>query len=247
MSNSPQLHVSEEFARFLEKPTRESFRGLLQTHLGEYDYLDFKEDWPEKTKIAKSILAFANSGTGCLILGVAESEDGTFDVKGLQSLKDKTKLKDSLQGYVPQSVGYDVFDFEYKSSEYSNLIGKKFQILLVKYNENAIPVLSLAAGGSLHRNRIYIRHNDSTREADHEQVQRLIDKRINRSQQTPKSRELKEHLSELKELYRQRVPDLLYLGRADSISMTGYYGFLDRMIKHKQSIIEKLLGLTSSG
>lgn len=243
MSNSPQLHISEEFARFLEKPTRESFRELLQTHLGEYDYLDFKEDWPEKTKIAKDILAFANSGTGCLILGVAEGEDGTFDVKGLQTLKDKTKLKDSLQGYLPQSVGYDVFDFEYDSSEYSNLIGKKFQILLVICNEDAIPVLSLADGKSLHRNRIYVRHNDSTREADHEKVHQLIDKRIKRSQQTPKSRELKEHLSDLEVLYRRRAPEIFSLGRLDSISMRGYYGFLDRMIEYKQSVIEKLFGL----
>ena len=245
MSNSPQLHISEEFARFLEKPTRESFRELLQTHLGEYDYLDFKEDWPEKTKIAKDILAFANSGTGCLILGVAESEDGTFDVKGLQTLKDKTKLKDSLQGYLPQSVGYDVFDFEYKSSEYSNLIGKKFQIFLVKCNEDAVPVLSLADGGSLHRNRIYVRRNDSTREADHEQIQRLIEKRINRTQQTPKSRELKEHLSDLEVLYRRRSPHFLNIGRLDLMS-GGYYVFLDRMIEYKQSVIEKLLGLPSS-
>lgn len=246
MSNSPQLHISEEFARFLEKPTRESFGVLLQTHLGEYDYLDFKVDWPEKSEIAKDILAFANSGTGCLVLGVAESEDGTHDVKGLHSLEDKTSLKDSLQKYLPQSVGYDVFDFEYDSSEYNNLVGKKFQILLVICNEDAVPVLSLADGKSLHRNRIYVRHNDSTREADHEQVHQLIAKRIKRSQQTPKSRELKEHLSDLEVLYRRRGPDIFAIARLGSISMSGYYGFLDRMIKNKQSVIEKLLGLPSS-
>ena len=247
MPNAPQLDISEEFARFLEKPTRESFGVLLQTHLGEYDYLDFKEDWPEKSEIAKDILAFANSGTGCIVLGVAECEDGTYDVKGLQTLEDKTSLKDSIQKFLPQSVGYDVFNFEYDSSEYNNLIGRKFQLLMVICNEDAVPVLSLADSKSLLRNRIYIRHNNSTREADHEQVHQLIDKRIKRSQQTPKSRELKEHLSELEELHRQRVPELFYLGRLNSISMTGYYGFLDRMIKRKQSVIEKLLGLTSSG
>lgn len=243
MSNSPQLHISEEFARFLERPTRESFRALLQTHLGEYDYLDFKEEWPEKTMVAKAILAFANSGTGCLILGVAECEDGTFEVKGLKTLKDKTKLKDTLQVFLPQSISYEIFDFEYDSSEYNNLIGKKFQILLVRCNEDIIPVLSLSASGSLHRNRIYIRHNDSTREADHEQVQQLIDRRINRSQQTPKSRELKKHLLDLETLHQRRKPEFLTIGILDP--MSGYYVFLDRMIKYKQLVIEKLLGLTS--
>ena len=55
MSISPQLHIREEFFRFLEAPTRENFRELLRGHLGEFDFLDFKENWPEKSKLAKHI------------------------------------------------------------------------------------------------------------------------------------------------------------------------------------------------
>ena len=204
MSVSPQLHIRENFARFLEASTRESFRELLRGHLGEYDFLDFKEAWPEKSEIAKHILAFANSGTGCLVIGVAEKEDNTYDIKGLSTLTDKTQMKDSLQKFLPKTVAYNIFDFEYDAAEYPSLMGKKFQLLLVMHDGESIPILSLAESTSVKRNRIYVRHNDSTREANHDQVQELINKRITRSMQSPKNREIKEHLSDLKTLYEEQ-------------------------------------------
>ena len=243
MSVSPQLHISEDFARFLEAPTRESFRELLSGHLGECDFLDFKEAWPEKSEMAKDILAFANSGTGCLIIGVAEREDKTRDIKGLPSLTDKTELKDSLKKFLPKTVAYNIFDFEYNAPEYQHLIGKNFQLLLVVHEDGSIPILSLADGASVKRDRIYVRHNDSTREADHDQVQELINKRITRSMQTPKSRELKEHLSDLETLYKQKSPDFVILSFNP---MQGFYRFINKMIAVKQSKIEKLLGSSST-
>ena len=242
MSASPQLHINEEFARFLEVPTRENFRELLRGRLGEFDFLDFKEDWPDKSELAKGTLAFANSGTGCLIVGVAEREDGTYDIKGLPALKDKTELKDSVQKFLPETVTYDIFDFEYDAAEYQPISGKKFQLLWVVHNDESIPMLSLADGASIKRNRIYVRHNNSTREADHDQVQALINKRITRSMQTPKSRKLNEHLSDLETLHRQKPVHFSLLERFDPMHpMQRFDKFLDRMIILKQSKIEELL------
>ena len=90
-------------------------------------------------------------------------------------------------------VAYNIFDFEYDAAEYQHISGKKFQLLWVEHNDESIPILSLADGTSVMRNRIYVRQNDSTREANHDQVQALINKRITRSMQTPKSRKLNEH------------------------------------------------------
>ena len=242
MSASPQLHISEEFARFLEVPNRENFRELLRGHLGEFDFLDFKENWPEQSKLAKHILAFANSGTGCIVIGVSEREDGTYDTKGLTALEDKTKLKDSVQKFLPEMVAYNIFDFEYDAAEYQHISGKKFQLLWVEHNDESIPILSLADGTSVMRNRIYVRQNDSTREANHDQVQALINKRITRSMQTPKSRKLNEHLSDLETLHRQKPVHFSLLERFDPMHpMQSFDKFLDRMIALKQSKIEELL------
>lgn len=240
MPTSPQLHIREEFARFLEVPTRENFRELLQKRLGESDFLDFKEAWPDKSDLAKHILAFANSGTGCLVVGVAEREDGTHEAKGLSVLKDRTELKDSVQKFLPETVAYDIFDFEYNTTEYQHINGKKFQLLWVIHSAESIPILSLADGDSVKRNRIYVRHNDSTREANHDQVQTIINKRIKSIVQTPKSRKLNEHLSELETLCRYKPKnDLYFLYPFDR--MRSFYLFINRMIDLKQSRIEQLL------
>jgi hypothetical protein len=51
----------EEIARFLESPSREGLRNILKNHVGELSDLDFKENLPEPTKLAKHILAMANT------------------------------------------------------------------------------------------------------------------------------------------------------------------------------------------
>ncbi len=62
----------EEFAKFYENPTREGLRELLKNNLGEYPNIDFKSQLPTFSSIARHILGIANSGGGCIILGVAE-------------------------------------------------------------------------------------------------------------------------------------------------------------------------------
>lgn len=242
MTTLPQLPFREEFARFLEVPNREKFRELLRDRLGEFDYLDFKENWPEESKLAKHILAFANSGTGFIVVGVLEKEDGSHDIRGLIVLKDKTKLKDSVKKFLPESVAYNIFDFEYDAAEYKEISGKKFQLLCVRHDDESIPILSLSDGASIKRNRIYVRHNNSTREADHNQVQALIHKRITSSRQTPKSRKLHEHLSELEALYRKQPVRRSLLELFDPAHpMQRFSDFLDQMVRLKESKIKELL------
>jgi predicted HTH transcriptional regulator len=236
--------MSEEFARFLEAPNREGLRDLLHRQSGEYDFLDFKKIWPERSELAKHILAFANSGNGCIVAGVAEREDKTFEIAGLPSLEDKTKLKDSVQKYLPQTIAsaYEIHDFEYTESEYQQLNGKKFQVLLVVSNPDVVPLLSLTEGTSIKANRIYVRHNNSTREAEHSEVQALINKRIEWLMQSPVGRELHDHLAQLEALYARKLPQTSSSAyEAIFGPKAGFYRFLDKMIAKKQAVIEKLL------
>ena len=124
--------------------------------------------------------------------------------KGYLFSKTRTELKDSVQKFLPETVVYNIFDFEYDAAEYQHISGKKFQLLWVVHHDESIPILSLTDGASIKENCIYIRHNDSTREENHNQIQALINKRITRSMQTPKSRKLNEHLSELEALCRRK-------------------------------------------
>lgn len=236
-------HFKEQFARFLERPNREGLREVLKNHLGESDDLDFKEAWSDKnSKIAKDILAFANTNSGCIVFGVKEQDDKTFAVDGLLILKDITKLKNDLKNYIPKEVEYDISDFYYEESEYTKLLGKKFQVLSVTYNPEIIPVLSKKSfQDSIKSNVAYIRYNISSTEANYEQLQSLIAKRIEYSINA-KGRELKEHLSELEALYEKNGGvDATFSAKSMITGKSELYKFINRMISKKQEFIERMI------
>ena len=201
-----QLSFKETFARFLKSPDRETFRELLRQHTGEYDHLDFKEKWEDKGKLAKHILAFANSGGGCIVIGVAETKDtSALEIKGLKSLTDKTETKNQVKKYLPPEIAYEIHDFSYESSDFSDLNGKSFQILIVNYDPLLIPLLSLVGGTGIERNRVYVRQGNSSDEADHGKLQELISERIKAESSEFRYEatglNFREHLSQLHELY----------------------------------------------
>jgi len=200
--NNTQLSFSEEFARFLSSPDRQSLRELLKHRHGEYNFLDFKEEWPERTDLAKHALGFANSGAGCLVVGIGEEEsDSVLKIVGLASLADKTDLKQGIEKFLPSTVHFEIHDFEYEDSDYAELKGKKFQVFLVAHNPTVIPLLAKADGAGIHRHRIYVRKNNSTTEADHDTVQELFQTRVRASMPATAVGDLAVHLRQLKDLY----------------------------------------------
>jgi hypothetical protein len=242
--SAPQLDLSEEFARFFESPSRDKLRNLLQHRTGEYDHLDFKREWPERSELARDILGLANTGNGCLVIGVSEQGDGTLDVHGLDTLSDKTDVKTSVSKYLPDVVSFEIHDFEYNDSDYTTLKGKKFQVLLTAYVAEAIPVLSIAEGSNVKRHQIYVRRDGATTIATHDQVQQLIASRLEAAQASPVAQELSSHLAQLHELYEHSLPDFAY-GLFDSFgpmaNQKGFYSFLSRMIAKKEALIASLL------
>lgn len=120
------MSLKESFAQFLEDPSREKLRELFQLQTGEEDFLDFKLIWLTGAKLAKHILAFSNSGGGCLVVGVGQSKDGTFKAEGLEEFWDKVEIKNSVNKFLPSGLNYTIHDFHYESSEYAKILGKKF-------------------------------------------------------------------------------------------------------------------------
>ena len=64
------------------------------------------------------MLAMANNGGGIIIFGVKENEDNTFDVLGLDNLKDTADISNSISRLVSSSLDYEVFNFVFDSDVY---------------------------------------------------------------------------------------------------------------------------------
>lgn len=192
----------DELYDVLKEPTRDNFRHLLQNHLGEEDYLDFKKEWPEKEKEAKHILAMANSGGGCIIFGLDQQEDGTFNIEGVNELKDAADLRNEVKAYLPDSLKYYLKDFVYDSSEYESVIGKKFQILIVEDLPADLPFVCRKEGTLLKDGDIYIRKGTESERANNYDIDKIIQRKMN-VLKAPRKKELSldDHLEHLKKLY----------------------------------------------
>jgi predicted HTH transcriptional regulator len=237
----------EAFAQFFEKPTREGLRELVKTSIGETDYLDCKAEWIDLVKVSKHILALANSGGGALVIGINQTDKGALEVTGLSELKDKVDVFKTTKKYVPARVLYEVLDFSYSDSEYTSLIGKKFQVLLVEYDEKLLPLLSLKEGNGIKANVAYIREGTESAEASHERLEHLINLRIESGYSSSHTLDLYEHLEQLQVLYKARKnKDPMGLTSIPRLEpwfdpLREYYRFVEDMILSKQLRIRKEL------
>lgn len=257
-----QFH--ESIAIFFEQPTREGLRDLLRNSFGELDHCDFKAEWPRDPKVAKHILGFANSGGGVVVVGVKQNEDGALTPVGLSELKDKADIDKGVKGCIPTSVRYIVLDFAYQESEYKSLVGKKFQVLIVEDDPSHIPYVCKADSDGTRTAAVYVRKGTETVEANYEQLQELINRRMETGYTSTKELALQEHLEQLKVLYDQ-IPQYVFRrsGLSVAAKMAGlgglvlmdeqvenplypkksYQRFIARAIEGKKRVIEELLGL----
>ena len=189
--------------QLLQEPTLDHFREFIRGQTGEHNSIDFKEQWLEKGKLAKIILAIANSGGGIVVFGVHENEDHSFTCYGLDEFRDKAVISNELKKYISPEIKYEVYDFSYSSSEYSELEGKRFQILVVDDTPQFIPFVSQKEGEDIKENTIYVRRGTMCEAANGVEIQAIVSRRVNYEfPHNGQPLELGEHLEQLEELYR---------------------------------------------
>jgi hypothetical protein len=195
--------INEEFARFFESPSREGFRELLKNNFGELPNLDFKEQWPAFSKVARHILGMANLGGGAIIVGVAELSDKTLEPKGIATLVDKANIANGVKKYLPSLLLTNllILDFTYDASEYGKLVGKRFQVILVEDDPEHLPFVSMATGDGIRESAIYVRRLTSTEEANYTELQGIINRRLGTGHSSQVEMDLQTHIEQLKVLF----------------------------------------------
>ena len=181
-----------------------------------------------------------------MIFGVKETKDGTLEAVGIPKILDKSEICKKINNYVPTCVVYDVIDFHYKNSEYPDIIGKKFQVMLVEYDQKILPILSLKEGEGIKANVVYVRRGTNSDMANHEELQKIINERIETGYSSTHLLELSEHLEQLKILYmvsgsRLFAPYIRMIGVYDGTD--AFLSFVDNLIKRKKRKIEEVLNL----
>jgi len=227
----------EQFACFFENPSREGLRDLLRDQVGELDVCDFKREWPDFPSLARHILGLANSGGGCLVIGVEERPDGTFDPVGVDEFRDKADVHKGIQKFIPSQLRCEVVDFSYEASEYPRIEGKKFQVVFVDDCPEYVPFIARANGQGIRENAIYVRRGTSTEEANYEELQEIINRRL-RTGYCTKEFSLDRHLAELRILYKYYDP----FGDLFPLRPRGRFAnFVGSLIGQKEAVIQSLV------
>lgn len=162
--------IKDTVYRLLQEPTLDHFREFLQDQTGEHNAIDFKQEWIEKDKLAKLMLALANYGGGIVVFGVHENGDKTFSCDGLKELQAKEQIGAWIKPYLSSSLKYDVYDFSYQTSEYEALKGKQFQMLFVEDTPQFLPFISRKEGSNIKPATIYIRRGTSDEQVTEEEL-----------------------------------------------------------------------------
>ena len=189
------------YDQFLKEPTKDNFRDFMKKSCGELNEMDFKETWIDKGPLAKIMLAMANNGGGIIVFGVKENEDNTFDILGLDSLKDTADISNSISRLVSSSLDYEVFNFVFDSDVYGKFENKKFQIMVIHDTPERLPFVSLGQSEKIEKDVIYVRRGTKSEKATSEEINRIIERKITTIYSENTDMSLDQHLEQLKKLY----------------------------------------------
>ncbi len=222
-------------AGFLKDPVHANLKELLLRNTGETDFLDFKSKWIDLSKLAKHILAIANSGGGCIIVGVSQKEDGSSSLDGLsdEDFLDKADIDNKLEHYLPKWLSYRTEDFIFDHTADLPLKSKKFQALIIEYDTKYVPYTSIISRGELRYGAIYVRQGTKSLEANHEKLVEIIIRKVQAGGSDSTELSLQEHLHQLRQLYHEHNKQ----GNGE------YENYLEELILRKQKRIEEILGL----
>lgn len=171
-------NIKEIVADLLNAPDRVKFKELLKNNLEEFNELEFKGNYIENDKLAKHILAMANTDNGLIIFGVDEENDKLNPI-GIK-LKDKTDIKNNLANMLPDNLEYEIFDFRYDDNvEWDKIRNKCFQMITIKFTPEKIPFLSKIEKKHLKPFEIYCRRNNSSDKVRQEDIDNILNIRLN--------------------------------------------------------------------
>ena len=197
-----QFQIKDKFFDLIVKnPSRDGFKTFLKESCGELDNIDFKEKWITKGKLAKIMLAMANTGGGVIVLGIQENKDDNYLPVGIDELKDAADVEKEIKKLVPRNLSYSVLDFIYDDEIYGEYAGKKFQAIIIADAPEQLPFFSIGASDDIEKDCVYVRRGTSSEKASARDFETMIQRKLENVFKESNDLSLKEHLEQLQFLY----------------------------------------------
>lgn len=197
-----QFQIKDKFFDLIVKnPSRDGFKTFLKESCGELDNIDFKEKWITKGKLAKIMLAMANTGGWVIVLGIQENKDDNYLAVGIDELKDAADVEKGIKKLVPRNLSYSVLNFIYDDEIYGEYAGKKFQAIIIADAPEQLPFFSIGASDDIEKDCVYVRRGTSSEKASARDFETMIQRKLENVFKESNDLSLKEHLEQLQFLY----------------------------------------------
>ncbi|BDI33951.1 hypothetical protein CCAX7_60020 [Capsulimonas corticalis] len=207
--------LHDEFTTFIETPTKENLQVILRKNLGETNQIDFKSEWIDWPKLAQHVLAIANTQGGMIIVGVDQIKDtGEVIPKGIPKLHDPVDVDHGLRKYIPHQLHFNVENFTYTEEAYPKIGDKLFQVIFIPDRARYAPFIPNKESGDDIRLQIYVRRGTASVIANYDELQTILNRRIETEYSSQKEFNLEQEMAELRALYAHIKPTF-YLSYAD--------------------------------
>ena len=228
-----QFQIKDKFFDLIVKnPSRDGFKTFLKESCGELDNIDFKEKWITKGKLAKIMLAMANTGGGVIVFGIQENKGDKFVAVGIDELKDAADVEKEIKKLVPRNLSYSVLNFIYDDEIYGEYAGKKFQAIIIADAPEQLPFFSIGASDDIEKDCVYVRRGTSSEKASARDFETMIQRKLENVFKESNDLSLKEHLEQLQFLYDsipQKKRVLVKKGKRFVGAMEGLQALSERM------------------
>lgn len=197
-----QFQIKDKFFDLIVKnPSRDGFKTFLKESCGELDNIDFKEKWITKGKLAKIMLAIANTGGGIIVFGIQENKGDKFVAVGIDELKDAADVEKEIKKLVPRNLSYSVLNFIYDDEIYGEYAGKMFQAIIIADAPEQLPFFSIGASDDIEKDCVYVRRGTSSEKASARDFETMFQRKLENVFKESNDLSLKEHLEQLQFLY----------------------------------------------
>ncbi|MGO5116644.1 AlbA family DNA-binding domain-containing protein [Candidatus Avoscillospira sp. LCP25S3_F1] len=210
--------TKDDLLVFFKEPTLEAFSDFLEKNVGEGSQVEFKGKWISDVKLAKIMIGMANSGGGCIVIGVSENDNGTIVASGISAedkIYDPADFSKIVEKYLPQKIGkyIEIKNFFYENDVYGSLKGKKFQVIFISVEIGDLPIICESDGQreneKIKRGEIYIRRGSKTDLINYDELQEVLTRSFEARRRVRQDITLEDELDQLKVLY-DAIPVSIY-------------------------------------
>lgn len=215
--------TKDSLIAFLKEPTMDNFLIFFEGNIGETNNVDFKSEWIEIEKIAQILLGMANSGGGCIIVGITEN-NGTMDSTGIKGkIFDPADFIKQIEKYFPDSLvgNIQIVNFFYDHIVYRDLMDKKFQMVYIEIDDEMLPVICEHESKYFKKGDIFIRRGTSTEKINYEELNILVKQKVEAINSKVTNEGLQEELQQLKILY-DAIPSIINRSSFSSLKQSSF-------------------------